>query len=462
LRKILKQLVSSSSYQVGALFASLTLFGLVFVSYWLVIASDNTLLRESEEAIRAEIRAFRAAEVLAGTKGVETLLAERITEPRGYFYGLLSAEGELLAGNIPRWPNEIEPLILGTFLFEIEHDLLPQRRQSSRLNSEHFDVMAQLYRLSNGTELLVGRDVDDLEIAQWVAEAFGWAMITILLAICALSFGVAYYVTTRFNRIADTTTRIIETGNLTERLIVDGQWDDLSKLSSLLNRMLEELELRVEGIQSVSNSIAHDLRTPLSRFRASIETQLNGEAKAALLEELDNILRIFNSLLRIARIEAGKEPIIRNEVCLDDLLSDALELYEPVAADRGISMVVTAPTKGLTCHADTDLLFQAIANILDNAVKFSPNQSTIKVTMKEDSAAVEIVLEDEGPGIPAELHSIALERFGRLDASRSTPGSGLGLPLAAAIVRRHGGGLLLGSKKDGRAGLTVTIRLPVS
>lgn len=460
---IRENLLHSSSYQVGMLLAVLVSLGVFFVSYWLVIASDNALLREPEEAIRAEIRSFQTADRLAGRPGVEELLRNGMAHGNGYFYGYRDADGTWLDGNIPGWPDTVERLTEGTLLFEIEHGLLPDRPASARLGSEHFDVMAKVHTLSDGSQLIVGRDVDDLQIAQWVAEAFGWAMIIILLVICALSFGVAYYVTSRFTRIAATTERIIATGNLGERLQVDSTWDDLSKLSRILNRMLEELEARVDGIQSVTDSIAHDLRTPLTRLRASITTLVSGQAGETLVEEVDGLLRIFSSLLRISAIEAGKAPMASSEICLETLTRDMVDLYEPLAREKG-QVLVHSPstsTSGVVT-GDADLLCQAVANLLDNAVKFTPAGGTITVRNVRHGELAELEVLDTGPGIPPEHRERALQRFGRLDASRSLPGNGLGLPLAAAIIRRHGGSVTLDEAGSGVSGLRVTVRLPGS
>ncbi len=457
----ISNILRSSSYQVGTVFAALMLFGVFFVSYWLVIASDNALLRESEEAIRAEIRTFLTAEKLSGVEAVQALLEERVKEDSGYFYGLRELDGAIHYGNLPQWPTTVEPFTAGTVLFEIDHGALPDRDSSERIGSEHFDVMAKLHTLGDGRELLVGRDVDDLEIAQWVAEAFGWSMIAILLSICALSYGVAYYVASRFNRIAATTEKIIATGNLSERLVVDGNWDDLSKLTRLLNHMLEELEERVDGIESVTDNIAHDLRTPLMLLRANLESSTDGDVRAQLLEELDGILRIFNSLLRISSIEAGKQPITLVPVELSSLVNDVADLYEPLARERNID-VQRVLASNVVIGADRDLLFQALANLLDNALKFTPDNGVIcfSTTLVDGQAVIEV--QDGGPGIPEEERDKAFQRFGRLDTSRSRPGNGLGLPLALAVVRRHGGTLELGEGSGATPGLRVRATLPLT
>jgi signal transduction histidine kinase len=452
----------SSSYQVGTLFALLMLVGIFFVSYWLVIASGDTLLRESEEAVRAEIRAFRTAERLGGLAAVEELLRSRLAdETSAYFYGLRNSGGELVLGNLPEWPQgPLQRLKEGLVLIEIDHDLDTGIDPSARVGSLHFDVMAKVHTLDNGYHLLVGRDVDDLQIAQFVAGSFGWLMILILLLICALSYGVAYYVASRIDRIADTAGRIIRTGDLAQRLPVDSNWDDLSKLAKLLNRMLAELELRVDGIKSVSDNIAHDLRTPLMRLRAAVEDETAGGCRDRLLQEIDHILGIFRSLLRISDIEAGKQALTVKPLDLGALLTDAAGVYEPLAAERDISLL--ADTSTTSALGDRDLVFQAVVNLLDNALKFTPPGGVVRCCCGAIDGSAYIEIRDSGPGIPAADRERVLQRFTRLEQSRHAPGNGLGLPLVVAIAHRHGGRLELdsGNPHSDTPGLRARVYLP--
>lgn len=454
----------SSSYQVGTLFAVLMLVGIFFVSYWLVIASGDTLLRESEEAVRADIRAFQTADRLGGMEAVEALLRSRLAdEASDYFYGLRNPAGELVLGNLPAWPQgPLQRLKEGLVLIEIDHDADTGIDPSARVGSQHFDVMAKVHTFHNGYHLLVGRDVDDLQIAQWVASSFGWLMILILLLICALSYGVAYYVASRIDRIAETTGRIIRTGDLAQRLPVDSNWDDLSKLAQLLNRMLAELELRVDGIKSVSDNIAHDLRTPLMRLRAAVDESTDGTRRERLLQEIDHILGIFRSLLRISDIEAGKQALMLKPLDLGGLLGDAAEVYEPLAAERNIHFHTQAPSTA--AMGDRDLVFQAVVNLVDNALKFTPGGGVIRCRCGTagDSAYIEVC--DSGPGIPAAERERVLQRFTRLEQSRHAPGNGLGLPLVLAIAHRHGGRLELAAGAPGSdtPGLRARLYLPGS
>ncbi|MEM1143966.1 MAG: HAMP domain-containing sensor histidine kinase [Pseudomonadota bacterium] len=460
MKHLFGKLARSSSYQVGTLFAVLMLFSILFVSYWLVIASGDTLLGESEEAVRAEMRGLITLHDIAGLDALKAQLAHGHESGTGFLYALRDVEGALVAGNLPLWPDpQVERLKEGLILFEIDNAVFPDLDQSLRPGSDHLDIMAKMHRFDQGYEMLVGRNVDDLEIAQFVARTFGWVMILILVLIFALSYGVAYYVASRFERIAATTGRIIETGNLAERLPVDSSWDDLSKLSVLLNRMLEELELRVDGIKSVSDSIAHDLRTPLMRLRAMIDESAQGDARNQLLEELDRTLGVFQSLLRISAIEAGKQTLERVDVDVAAVATDAAAMYEPLAEEAQIKLVCSAGAASVS--GDRDLLFQAIANVVDNAVKFTPSGGSVSVAVANSDNTAVIVVSDTGPGIPESEREAVLQRFRRLDDSRSKPGNGLGLPLVQAIVHRHGGSLTLAyADAESQSGLKATITLP--
>lgn len=276
--------------------------------------------------------------------------------------------------------------------------------------------------------------------------------IALMLAVITISFIISVFVVSRTNRIARTAHEIMETGNLAQRIEVDSRWDDLSYLSSVLNRFLERNEDLVQGVQRVSDNIAHDLRTPLTRLRNNLEDLKAKSAGAAaeqadaLIAEADHLLGTFSALLRIARIETAQQ---RNfaPLSLDGILRDIVDLYEPVAEQK--NMHITLDAEPTTYTGDRNLLFQAIANIVDNAIKFGAPDSAIDVRLSSDQTAIVCSVRDRGQGIAADERDNVFRRFYRGEQSRSQPGNGLGLSLVHAVVALHGGRIELADANPG-------------
>ena len=290
-------------------------------------------------------------------------------------------------------------------------------------------------------------------------ERLSWVMMALMLAVVAVSFGISYFVVSRINRIAGTAHDIISTKDLSRRIAIDTQWDDLSNLAQLLNQFLEQIETLMIGVREVSNNIAHDLRTPLAGLRSDIEslkgTRVEDHQIDALMAETDKMMRVFQSLLRITNIEQGKRVHMFADVDMAALLHDVMELYEPVAEEKGVRFVVQIAPH-LHVKGDADLLFQLFANVLDNAVKFSPEASTIEISAFRTSDAMAVVVADHGIGIADAEKDKVFKHFYRADASRSTAGNGLGLSLVKAVVEQHLGQIFL---EDNHPGLRVHVRL---
>jgi signal transduction histidine kinase len=217
------------------------------------------------------------------------------------------------------------------------------------------------------------------------------------------------------------------------------------------------------GVRNVSNAIAHDLRTPLTRLRNHLE-QLQRDAQSdeirgrieATLGEADTLLATFRSLLRISQIEAGSRRSEFDEIRLNELITDVVELYEPLAAEKGLQLTAATATPARV-SGDRDLLFQAISNLVDNAIKYTPADGTVAVRLDAESSDARIVVADSGTGIPTDERQRVFERFYRLESHRSSPGSGLGLSLVAAVMNLHGGSVTM---EDNRPGLRVQLDLP--
>jgi signal transduction histidine kinase len=313
-------------------------------------------------------------------------------------------------------------------------------------------LCAEIYALTRGAEM---------------EPVLSKIILALVVFICGGLFIVSFYVTKRINTIAATADHIIATRDLSKRIPIDNRWDDLSKLSTVLNAMLEEIEQLVAGVRQVSDNISHDLRTPLTRLRNHLET-MRGETLTApatpeeqyeclgeLVSECDGLLATFNALLRIANIESGRRLAAFHTVNLANVLQDVVELYEPVAADKNLKFGYRMePT---LVEGDKDLLFQAIANLLDNAIKYTPDGGTVVITVAPHADGAQIILRDSGHGIADEFKPHVFRRFYRITKCRSLPGSGLGLSLVAAIVKLHQGTITLTDNTP--TGLVVTVTI---
>lgn len=434
--RAIKAYSKSSSFVVSFLFTALMMLGVGFNTYTLSVANDELLIRETEAAIEADIGGFRSLYKTAGRKAVVSAVQERTaSRTNDFLYYLKSNNGEFIAGNLKDWPSD-NIAIVKNGLIEIEFNLRSIESRPAKEKSKR--AIAMVMEFSNKDSLLVARSVQDIEFAVALAQASSWVMIIILCVVAASSMAVAYYVVSRINKISDTADDIIRTGDLSDRLHVDSSWDDLSKLTLSLNQLLDKIEQSVFAISAVSDNIAHDLRTPLTRLKGRIESLSDQNEKAALLEECDHLLGTFNSLLRISDIEnsakkAGFQPVLINEI-----LDDAVDLYSALFEDKHINFTYSVQ-KIKPTEADKDLIFQAFANVLDNAIKFTPEGGKIAINMRYDAPFAIFSVDDTGVGVNAESLEKLTRRFYREDKSRSTSGNGLGLALVNAIVSLHEG-----------------------
>jgi len=290
----------------------------------------------------------------------------------------------------------------------------------------------------NQIEQIPSLENQQIEEVKEHVTLFSRLMIGIMVGIVFLSFIIAFYVVARINRMSLTITNIMNTGNLSSRLEVDSSWDDLSKLSEVINRMLAALEEMVAGVKSVSDNIAHDLRTPLTRLRGDLELSNDINDKYKLIAEVDNIMSIFNALLRITDIETEKQKSAFKTNNLSDIVVDVLELYDVLAEQK--QLTISSDINSCTLFSDRDLLFQAFANVLDNAIKFTPEGGKVVVSLHETPKGdVCYSICDSGPGIPHEHVEQVTKRFYRVETSRSSKGNGLGLSLVSAVIRLHNG-----------------------
>jgi signal transduction histidine kinase len=442
------RLFGSSTFRLAliymALFGASVLILLGFI-YWSTV---TFMERQTDAIIDAEIEGLSERYSTGGISGLTDLIAERLSrKPAGSsVYLLADASLQPMVGNLDRWPAAT-PTPDGWLGFHLED-------QAS--SGDVHEARARVFRLQGGFHLLVGRDMHDLEEAQgYIIKALVWGLVvTVVLALVGGSMMSRSMV--RRLEVINETSREIMQGDLSRRIPTKGSGDDFDQLTDNLNSMLDRIELLMEDVRRVSDNIAHDLRTPLSRLRQHLELlkmqapsdEQQRESVEQALAEADGLLATFNALLRIARIESAAQRAGFADVDLAELARDVAELYEPLAENKR-QRFTTNVQDAVHIDGDRDLLFQAVANLIDNAIKYTPVGGEIELTLQAHDGGARIIVADNGPGIPAEARDQVLQRFFRLDTSRTTPGSGLGLSLVAAVVKLHRAHLLLSDNKPG-------------
>ena len=454
-----KRYTRSSSFIVATTSAVILAIASSILAYFLHLFSNADFIRETRAAIVTDIENMQDWYELHGIKEVIRILEHRNGSTQNHFYLLVDDKGQKLAGNLNEFPRKTtqEHELLK---FEIPHAELVMAEASTRPESAEYDILAKTHRFDNGYQLLVGRDVDDVEITQKLVGILAWICLAVLILVMVANFFISLYVVRRVNHIAITAGQIMETGDLSQRILMNAYWDDLSYLARVLNHMLASIEKLVEGVKQVSDNIAHDLRSPLTRLQHRIEKiptdkPMTDLERQKLLQESQSLLAMFNGLLRIAEVESGKHSSEIQNVELSAIIQDAVELFEPVAQEK--NLIIRTELTLHTHPVDRDLLFQAIINLLENSLKFTPRGGEVTITLSSRSGRAAIIVSDTGPGISDADKLKVFRRFYRVDTSRNTPGYGLGLSLVKAIVEYHAGTLTL--EDNTPQGLKVTILL---
>jgi signal transduction histidine kinase len=420
-----------------------------------------------QETVEADAGGLSERYREGGLRGLADLIEERVRqEGEGRsIYLLVAPDGTRIAGNLYGWPAR-PPDAEGWVRFRIE-----------RIGNRATTAIAHAFFLSDGYRLLVGRSMNDVErVKLAINRALGWGLaLTILLGMIGGYFASRQMVQ-RVEAMSRTARRIVG-GDMGSRMGLSGSRDEFDQLAQSFNEMMDEIEHLVESLRTVTDNIAHDLRTPLNRLRSRIDLALmspaEGEAqpyRRALeesLTEADNLLATFNALLAISQAESGAR--LNGFERLDPalLVRDVVELYEPLAEQKGVSLSAHLedwPAEDAPAIAgDRHMLFQALANLVDNAVKYAPSDGEVGVSLIAEpgwhghAPRVEMVVADNGPGVPESDRDRVLDRFVRLDSTRTTPGNGLGLSLVNAVARLHGADLIL---EDNKPGLKVRLRFP--
>jgi len=435
------------------LFAT-SVFILMGFIYW---ATAGYMSSQTDETIEAEIIGLAEQYQRQGLNGLISVIRERVArDPNGKAVYLFTARDFIkLAGNISKWPEDGE-VQEGWLNFTL-NDGLGWHTEEAR------PARARVFIVPGGLRLLVGRDVNEfMAVKKLVERAINFGMgITFALAM----FGgiMMSRSTAKRVEIINQTSQKIMAGNLSLRIPDRGTNDDFDQLARNLNEMLDKIVQLMEGIRHISDNIAHDLRTPLTRLRNQLEnTLMNVERDqdrqnvARAVAEADQLLATFNALLRIARLEVGSKISNFETFDLSALAQDAGELYEALSEDKQQTFSLRVE-KDITILGDRDLLFQTLCNLIDNAIKYTPEGGNIVLSLSNGEKELALEVADSGIGIPEEERDKVFQRFYRVAKSRSLPGNGLGLSLVLAVMDIHHSKVRL---SDNNPGLKVTLVFP--
>lgn len=444
----IRRLPESTTLRIALLYMALFAGSMTALLGFLHYTTAGYLQRQTDSAISAEAADLATHYSQGGVSALAREVSNKATANVGRrsIYLLTDDEQTPMAGNIDRWPEDA-----GTQDGDwIEFDLANGDDAES--------IRARIYRPGGQLYLLIGRNVaDQRSFTSLIVGALGWGLIlTVVLAVTG-GLATARLIARRVERI-NTTAQEVMAGELHKRVPRRGANDQFDHLADNLNMMLDRIEQLMAGVRQVSDNIAHDLRTPLTRLRWRLEKlsqNYEPELLEACIQEADGLLQTFHALLRIAEVEAGSRQRF-DRVELTALARDVAELYEPVAADREQTLELEVGDE-VTTVGDRDVLFQALTNMVDNAVKYTPGGGVIRVDVVACEAEVELRVADNGPGIPESERGAVQKRFYRLEASRGSPGSGLGLSLVAAVAQLHHGELIL---DDNGPGLRARLVLP--
>jgi signal transduction histidine kinase len=461
----LGKLLRATAFRLALAILGLSAIGagiVLTVIAWEVVSVVD---REIAQTIDAEAKGLIYTFDNEGLRGLYAVIEERKREPGASLYLLTDPAGEPLAGNVAQIPAEVL----------LSQGFVPIVYRGNVSGARSRQALVGVYLLPGGFRLLIGHDLGDrARIGAVMVRALAISLI-FFAALAALG---ALFVAQRVLRRIDdmnTSAHGIMAGDLTRRLPVSGSGDELDRLAEGLNEMLGRIAELMQGLREVSDNIAHDLRTPLTRLRNHAEAALafGGDAAAyrqaleKTIEESEALIRIFNALLLIARAEAGSDVGPLQVFDVGEAARAVAELYEPIAEEEGVALAVH--TEGaLTVRGNRELIGQAIANLVDNALKYgATNRGSASTDAKPDvliaarraGGSVVLTIADRGPGIAKSDRTRVLDRFVRLEGSRSRPGSGLGLSLAVAVARLHGGSVEL---EDNEPGLRVCVTLPAA
>ncbi len=454
------RLFRTTAFKLTAIFlAVFTVFAAFLIGY-IAHNTSEILKAQMADAVDAELRSIELQYDRGGAAWLARVVELRSAQPGASLYFITDPQGKRIAGNVETVPaailNESKDVA----------QLVPYMWRNEQ-GSEPHTALVRVFQFPDGVRALVGRDVSERDaLVSLVRRSLVLtAGLMVALGLIAWTF-VSRRVLKRIDAIAETSNRFVA-GDLSGRLEVTGTGDEFDRLAESLNAMLARIERLMVGLKQVSDNIAHDLKTPLTRMRNRVERALTmghsepdyREALHATIDEADQLIRTFNALLLIARAEAGSSDAEFATFDASDVARDVVELYEPLAEEAGVALKLQECTP-ITVRAHRELVSQALANLVDNAVKYADEGSRtpeVVISVAEKNGTVEFRVADNGAGIAEADRGRVTERFVRLEESRSKPGAGLGLSLVSAVAQLHGGELVLA---DNRPGLAAILKVP--
>ncbi|MFP6681202.1 MAG: HAMP domain-containing sensor histidine kinase [Gammaproteobacteria bacterium] len=444
----------STIFKVTVVFVLILIGAVTFMGGFVFWSTVGFMDRQTNTVIETDIEGLAEVYQRDGLRGLISTIESRVERDptRSSIYLVADARREPVVGNISAWPN-VAPNQSGWIEFSL----------TDRSTDQKTRARTRPFLLQGKVNLLVGRDIRNLqETKNLIERSLIWAMG--IATIVGISAGLLFSrrVGQRLENISRTSREVMQ-GNLARRVPILGRGDDLDEVGQSFNAMLDEIQQLLSGIEHVTNNIAHDLRTPLSRLRNRLAqlcdtTAERGQSTASIeacIVEVDQLLAIFSALLRIAELEAAGPGRNLNIVDLEEVVRSAIELYEPLADDRKI--VIHLESTRITVRGERELLLQAVCNLLDNAIKFSPDTGHIDIQLSGDKTSVVLSISDQGVGVDCEDTDRIFARFYRGVEARETDGSGLGLSMVSAICAHHGAVI---SMHQNAPGLRVEMEFP--
>lgn len=459
-------LLKSTAVRLSALYILLFALCAAILVIYVTAMSERLLNQQTRDTLQQEVDQVQAAYDRGGVNRLLKTMERQSRQPGANLYVIAGPSGDILAGNAA----SVQPGVLDVEGWT-DYPFRYERYSDAGSSTQHFAV-AHVFYLDNGLRLMIGRDLGEPEkLRVLVRQALMVALAIMGLGALVIWFGIGRSALRRIDRMTGASKKIMA-GDLSQRLPVGGSGDEFDRMSESLNAMLERIEKLNEGLRQVSDNIAHDLKTPLTRLRnkatdamGAREPETRRAALEGIIAESDQLIRTFDALLMISRVEAGSAAAEMSRVNLSAIVLDSVELYEPVAEEAGLTLVSDIEPD-LHVDGNRELIGQALFNLIDNAIKYAPGPDgggriTVGLAKRDDGIVLSVA--DTGPGIPKEKHEEVVKRFVRLDESRSKPGTGLGLSLVEAVMELHQGRLELGDAKsegDDLPGLTVTMIFP--